>query len=215
MKTALIAGATGLVGGFLLEELLRDNRYAHVVAVTRNRIGMHHPRLLNMVADFNHLTSAGDEIQADDVFCCLGTTIRKVGSQQAFRKVDYDYTLQLAQLTFQQGAKKFLLVSALGANPSSLIFYNRVKGEVENAVMKIGFYACHIFRPSLLLGPRTEKRPGEDAARWFYQVFGRLIPLRYRGIHARTVARAMVYAAHLSQPGIFIHESAEMQSFST
>ncbi|GIV36698.1 MAG: nucleoside-diphosphate sugar epimerase [Cyclobacteriaceae bacterium] len=213
MKTALIAGATGLVGSFLLEDLLMDNRYTYVVAVTRRALHTKHPKLMQVVSDYDHLDDLAEQLKADDVFCCLGTTIRKAGSKQAFRKVDFEYPLKLAQITCKNGARNFLLVTALGANPASKIFYNRVKGEAEEAIRRVGFFAFHIFRPSLLLGNRSEHRTGEAAAKWFYKIFNPVIPLRYKAIHARTVARAMVHFAHTGQPGVFIHESDEIQMF--
>ncbi len=213
MKTALIAGATGLVGAFLLEELLRDNQYAHVVAFSRKPLPINHAKLLTIVADFDRIDEVAAQLTADDVFCCLGTTIRKAGSKQAFKKVDYEYPLKLAQITCKNGARCFLLVTALGANPASKIFYNRVKGQTEEAIRKVGFSACHIFRPSLLLGKRSEHRAGEEAAKWIYKIFDWAIPLRYKAIHAQTVAKAMVHFAHNPQPGVFIHESEELQMF--
>lgn len=213
MKKALIAGATGLVGSYLLDQLLADDNYESVIAVLRKPLNIQHNKLQNIITDFERLEDVAGQLKADDVFCCLGTTIRKAGSQSAFRKVDFDYPLKLAQLTLKNGAQQFLLVSALGADASSRIFYNRVKGEVEEAVRNMGFPALHIFRPSLLLGPRSEQRAAEDAAKWFYKVFGWLIPLRYKAIHARTVARAMQHYAHQLQNGVFVHESDEMQSF--
>jgi uncharacterized protein YbjT (DUF2867 family) len=213
MKRALIAGATGLVGSYVLEQLLSNENYAIVTAITRKPLSIQHNKLQNIVTDFDRLEEIAPQLGVDDVFCCLGTTIRKAGSQPAFRKVDFEYPLKLAQLTSQNGSQKFLLVTALGADASSRIFYNRVKGEVEEAIRNVGFPTLHIFRPSLLLGPRTEHRTAEDAAKWFYRVFGWLIPLRYKAIHAQTVARAMVHYARQPQKGVFIHESDEMQSF--
>ncbi|MCX7638343.1 MAG: oxidoreductase [Cyclobacteriaceae bacterium] len=212
-KRALIAGATGLVGSYLLKLLLEDEGYAKVIAVTRRPLEITRDRLENIVTDFDRLDKVAAQLTTDDVFCCLGTTIRKAGSQANFRKVDFDYPVKLARLTHQQGAKKLLLVSALGADASSRIFYNRVKGETEQAICKTGFEAVHIFRPSLLLGPRNEQRAAEDAAKWFYKIFNRLIPLRYKAIHAHTVARAMLHYAHNPATGVFVHESQEMQSF--
>lgn len=212
-KRALIAGATGLVGSYLLNLLLEDERYTKVIAVTRKPLGVSHNRLENIVTDFDRLDDVAVQLNADDVFCCLGTTLAKAGSQQNFRKVDFGYPVRLAQLTLQHGAKKWLLVSALGADASSRIFYNRVKGETEEAICKTGFETVHIFRPSLLLGPRNEPRAAEDAAKWFYKIFNRLIPLRYKAIHAHTVARAMLHYAHDPATGVFVHESEEMQSF--
>lgn len=213
MKKALIAGATGLVGSYVLDQLLTDANYTAVIAVTRTSLNTQHNKLQHIVTSFDKLDDVAAQLRADDIFCCLGTTIRKAGSQQAFRKVDYDYPIRLARITAANGAEKFLLVSALGADSSSRIFYNRVKGETEEALRSVGFASLHIFRPSLLLGPRTEQRAAEDAAKWFYKVFGWLIPKRYKAIHAQTVARAMLHYAHQPERGVFIHESDEMQSF--
>jgi uncharacterized protein YbjT (DUF2867 family) len=121
--------------------------------------------------------------------------------------------LKLAALTSQLGAKQFLLVSALGADKKSSVYYNRVKGELEDAVSKLDFQTIHIFRPSLLLGPRAEKRPGEEAAKLFYKIFWFLLPDKYKAIHAEKVAKAMRHFAISEQKGVFIHESREMQHY--
>ncbi len=213
MKTALLAGSTGLIGNQLLQMLLHDPYYTTVKAISRKPLSVQHPKLQNIVADFNTLTQHSDALQADDVFCCLGTTIRQAGSQEAFRKVDYDYPLELARLTKNLGATQYLIITALGANAKSGIFYNRVKGEVEKAIERVGFQSYHIFRPSLLLGDRTEKRAGEGAATAVYTALGFLIPLKYKAIDSAKVARGMVHLAKESRPGVFIHESKELQQY--
>lgn len=176
MKTALIAGATGLIGKQLLDLLLADADYEEVKAITRSPLAIDHPKLKNIVISFNELEQQGASLKADDVFCCLGTTIRIAKTKEAFRKVDYDYPLALARVTKSQGASQYLLVSALGADKHSKIFYNRVKGEVEEAIGQVSFRSLHILRPSLLLGERTEERAGEGAATVFFKLFGGLIP---------------------------------------
>jgi len=213
MKTALVAGATGLIGRQLLALLLEDTHYSSVKVISRNPVAITHPKLENRVTDFDRLSEVSNQLKADEVFCCLGTTIRQAGSQRVFRKVDFDYPLELARLTKQVGARIFLLVSALGANKNSRVFYNRVKGEVEEAVGQVGFETLHIFRPSLLLGARTETRPGEDAAKLFYSLFGWMVPLKYKAIDSAKVARAMVQVASRQQAGVFIHESGQLQSY--
>ncbi len=212
-KTALLAGATGLIGKQLLELLFQSDRYSTVKVVSRKPLEAKHGKLQNLVVDFDQLSNHSGTLQADDVFCCLGTTIRKVKTQEAFRKVDYQYPLEVAQIALRQGATQYLLVSALGANARSSIFYNRVKGEVEDAISHLGYQSLHIFRPSLLLGPRTETRSGEEAAKVFYKLFGFLFPLRYKAIESVKVARAMLAFAQTEEPGIFFHESAELQKF--
>lgn len=211
MKTALVAGATGLIGEQLLRLLLQSDQYDKVIALVRREI-TDHPKLEQRTIDL------GDEkdyegLKADDVFCCLGTTIKKAGSKENFRKVDLHYPLILAQAMKHNGAKQYLIVTALGANKNSSIFYNQVKGEVEDAISKIGFDSIHIFRPSLLIGDRKEKRSAEDAAKWFYKVFGFLIPSKYKGINVSKIARAMLALAAEHERGIFIHESDVLQKY--
>lgn len=213
VKTALIAGATGLIGSQLLPLLLNSDRYERVKTLTRSTLHLEHPKLENHIVNFDQLSSSGHLLKADDVFCCLGTTMKKARSKEAFRKVDYTYPLELAKLTKQHGARQYLLVSALGANRDSSIFYNTIKGEVEEAIAAVGFESLHIFRPSLLLGPRKENRSGEDAAKWFYKIFGFLIPAKYQAIDSAKVAKAMLYFAEHDQPGKYMHESPSLQQF--
>lgn len=212
MKTALIAGGTGLIGQQLLQLLLESPRYGKVIALTRHDLP-EHPKLSQIKAEVGNLTEKAESLKADDVFCCLGTTIAKAGSKEKFREIDFDYPFQLAKIIHAAGAKQYMLVSALGANKASSIFYNQVKGEIEEAVAGFGFETVHIFRPSLLLGPRTEKRSGEDAAKFFYKVFGFIIPEKYKAIESAKVARAMLYFASQNKSGNFIHESGELQNF--
>lgn len=213
MKRACLAGATGLVGGYLLQKLLSDESYTSVQALTRRPLTFHHPKLRNLVINFDDLEIQSPHLQADEVFCCLGTTIRKAGSEQAFRKVDYEYPIKLARVAKQAGANAFFLVSALGADKNSWFFYNRIKSETEEGIIGMGFDRTHIFRPSLLLGPRSEKRAGEDAAKVFFQFFGWMVPVKYRAIHAEKVARAMLFHAAQKQNGVFVHESWALQDF--
>lgn len=213
MSRALLAGATGLIGGQLLIRLLESDRYSSVIALSRKPLSLQHSKLRNLVINFDDLEQTSSSLEADDIFCCLGTTMKQAGSKAAFMKVDYEYPLALARLTKALGAKQYLLVSAVGANKSSSIFYNKVKGEVEDDISAVGFNTLHIFRPSLLMGPRSEKRPGEDAGKFLDKYFGFLIPAKYRGIDSLKVANAMLHFASLEQPGIHIHESKSLQKF--
>jgi uncharacterized protein YbjT (DUF2867 family) len=150
----------------------------------------------------------------DDVFCCLGTTIKKAGSQAAFRKVDFTYAYEAAQLAVQQGAEHFLLVSSLGADANSSVFYSRVKGELEIAIAALPFAAVSIFQPSLLLGERAEFRFGERLAEPLAKVLSVFLlgPLRkYRAIEAHTVAAAMIHVAKSPGKGVTIYESDRIQ----
>lgn len=212
MKTALIAGSTGLIGSQLLSLLLQNPAYTKVIALTRVDLPQH-PKLTQVRVDFARLGENSSTIKADDVYCCLGTTMAKAGSKENFYQVDFYFPFLLAKTTRSVGAKKFMLVSALGANKSSSIYYNQVKGEIEEAISSVAFDAVHIFRPSLLLGPRTEKRSAEDAAKFFYKVLGFLIPKKYKAIESIKVARAMQHFASEDKKGIFIHESADLQQF--
>jgi uncharacterized protein YbjT (DUF2867 family) len=212
-RIALVAGSTGLIGNQLLELLLEDSNYSKVIALSRKQLTLSNPKLENIVLEVAQLDSHQQQLKADDVFCCLGTTMKQAGSKAAFRKVDFDYPLQLAKILNQNGARQFLLVSALGANKNSKIFYNQIKGEVEEAITSIGFKGLHIFRPSLLLGPRKEQRSGEDAAKVFYKIFGFLIPKKYQGLESIKVARAMQALATEDLSGKFIYESDELQKY--
>lgn len=213
MRTALIAGATGLVGSELLRLLLEDGYYQSVVAVVRRPMELTHDKLRTVIVNFDNLPESEDQLACDDVFCCLGTTMKQAGSKEAFRKVDHDYPLSLARTTQRKGARTFLLVSALGANQESSFYYNQVKGEVEKAIDEVPFEGYHVFRPSLLLGPRSESRPGEEAAKTFYRWFDFLIPKKYKGVQASNVARAMLHFAKADVGGTHFHPSAELQNF--
>ncbi len=215
MKTALIAGASGLVGSQCLARLLDDPAYARVLALVRRPLPHPHRKLEQHIVEFDRLGAAGTEFPAaDDVFCCLGTTIRQAGSRPAFRQVDFTYVVSLAGLALGRGAKQFLLVSSLGANANSPVFYSRVKGETEAAVTALPFEGRQIFRPSILAGERAEHRPGERAGIMVMRglSFALLGPLRkYRPIGAGTVARAMVRVALAAPRGVNIFESSEIE----
>jgi uncharacterized protein YbjT (DUF2867 family) len=211
MKTALVAGSTGLIGHQLIKLLLASNRYDKVKALTRSELEISHPKLVQLKVDYTKLESYKEDLKADDVFCCLGTTMAKARTKEKFYQVDYTFPFLLSQMSSAQQTKQFLLVSALGADRHASIYYNRVKGELEEAITKLNFQSIHIFRPSLLLGPRAESRPGEDAAKIFYKIFWFLIPDKYKAIRSEQVARAMLHFATREQKGIFIHESRELQ----
>jgi uncharacterized protein YbjT (DUF2867 family) len=205
-RTALIAGATGLVGGHVLGLLLEDPAYTRVVSVSRRPVHTTPAKLEQHIVDFATLPEMPP---ADDAFCCLGTTIRRAGSQEAFRRVDYDYVVSFASAAHRAGARQLLLVSAVGADPAARVFYSRVKGEVEAAVRQMPFEGIQIFRPSLLLGERTEFRLGERVATWFAPVAGLALVgslRRYLPIEAADVARAMVRIAREAPRGPSVFE---------
>ncbi len=216
-KVALIAGASGLVGSHCLQLLLQSPRYNKVISVGRRTLPIQNPKLQQIIVDFNNLEKHRHSLIADDVYCCLGTTIKKAGSKEKFREVDYTYVINLAKITVSHFATQFLVVSALGADAHSRIFYNRVKGEMEQAIKPLPFTAVHIFQPSLLLGEREEMRPGEKAAAVFAKVFGFLFngPLKkYKAIPAKTVAKAMLEAAKQDGGGVLIHSNKQMLYYS-
>jgi uncharacterized protein YbjT (DUF2867 family) len=212
-KTALLVGTTGLSGSQLLELLLVDNNYSKVIAISRKPLEKTNPKLENLVCGLSELESHSSSLKADDVFCCLGTTMKNAKTKEAFRAVDYVAPLAIAKMTKAFGAKKYLLISALGANKNSSIFYNQVKGEVEAAIAEVGFESFHIFQPSLLTGPRNEQRIGEEAAQLFYKIFGFLIPKKFAAIESIKVARAMMAFAKRNDKGVFTHASKEIQNY--
>ena len=214
-RTALLAGATGLVGSHVLQLLLADDTWAHVVTVGRRTTPQRHDKLEQRIVDLGAIAALGDLPHADDVFCCLGTTIKQAGSQQAFRRVDHDFVVGLARAGLRVGASQFLLVSAIGADPESRVFYSRVKGEAEAEVRKLPYRAIQIFRPSLLLGERAEFRLGERIAMMTAPVMPLFLPgrlRRFRPIQAADVARAMVHIAHDAPRGPNVYEYDAMRA---
>lgn len=209
-KTALLAGATGLVGSALLPLLLASDRYDKVITVGRRTEAREHPKLTQLVVEFHQLESLRLRLIADDVYCCLGTTRQQAGSKEAFYEVDYLFVVRLAALTAANFASQFLVVSALGADVASRFYYSRVKGEMEAAVRQTPFRAIHIFRPSLLLGERARPRLGERLGAVFLSLASPLLRgtwRKYQPVPAATVAQAMLRAATKEEHGVHIHSS--------
>ena len=208
MSTLLIAGATGLVGRECLQLALNDPTFTRIVTVTRRPLAgvQPSPRLEPHVVDFARLHERAPPFAVTAILCALGTTIRQAGSQARFREVDHDYVMQLARLGLSQNAQHFLLVSAMGANARSRVFYNRVKGETERDVSALPYRSLTIARPSLLLGDRAELRVGERIG----QMLGWAMPAKYKPIHVRDVAAALIAAAKGNVPGIRVLQSTEM-----
>ncbi|HTL80578.1 MAG TPA: NAD(P)H-binding protein [Bacteroidia bacterium] len=195
-KSAIIFGSTGLVGGFLLQQLLDDDRYGEVKIFVRKPTGNKHHKIEEVVIDFNKLDHYRKEVKADEVFVCLGTTIRAAGSQEAFRRVDYEFVRWCAVCAKENGVKNFFVVSSLGAFAESANFYYKVKGEMEKAVSVLGFEKCVIARPSMLLGKRKEFRFTELLGKVVMTLFSPITPPKYKAIHARRVAKALIVAAN-------------------
>ena len=197
-RTALIAGASGLVGSHLLGVLLEDDAWDKVISVGRRTLDRSHPKLEQLIAPFPQI---GDVPAADDVFSCLGTTIKVAGSQDAFRAVDHDAVVALATAGHRVGAGQFLHVTALGAAADSRIFYNRVKGETERDVAASGIPTTIAFRPSMIDGARPDaNRPGESIGLVAMRAVGPLLG-RYRPNRASDIALAMVREAKVGTPG--------------
>lgn len=214
-RVALVAGATGLVGREILAALLADKRYTAVHCVGRRPLAISHPKLFDHVLDFQHLSNLPGIAHVDDVFIALGTTIKVAGSQAAFRAVDFAAVLALARAGKAAGASKLGVVSAMGASAASAVFYNRVKGEMEQALAQLGYRALVIARPSMLAGdrdalaqaPRPAEKLGLLAMAWLKP----LIPANYRSIAATQVAQALLGAVHSTEQGTRVLLSGEMQ----
>lgn len=212
-KTALVAGATGLIGREILQFLLNADEYDKVTAIVRRSMEIDHPKLNERIVDFDQLDQYQEVFAADDVFCCLGTTIKKAKTKDAMWKIDVDYPVAIARLASSQGAKKFLLVSSMNANPKSPIFYSKMKGRLEEEIKQIPFVTTAIFRPSLLLGERDEFRLGERSAAAIFTMVPFLFagPFRkYKAIQGRTVASAMYQVAQMDAKGLTIYPSEKI-----
>ena len=211
MKTCLVAGASGLIGSALVKLLLETPEYSQVHILVRNPLELVHPNLIQHPIDYTHLGPASLDFEVNDAFCALGTTIGKAGSKSAFYSVDHDYVIAFANKALSLGSTGCFVVSSMGALASSTIFYNKVKGEMEEDLKKLDFPKLGIFRPSLLLGPRQEKRIGEKFAGWMMNAFDFMIPLKYKAIHVDKVAKKMVEVALKEENGIRIFESDQLQ----
>ena len=211
-KTAIIAGVSGLIGQSLIQMLLNSKDYGQVIALVRKPLGIQHEKLKELTVNFDHLADLGDFPDADDIFCTLGTTIKKAGSQEAFYTVDFTYPMELAKRGLKANAKRYFLVTALGSNKKSSNFYSRVKGELEDKISFLHYRTIYIFKPSLLRGDREENRPGEKVA----QAVMRIIPFigpwkKYRPIHVDKVADAMMKVSRQEDKGCYFYQSEIMQ----
>lgn len=214
MKVMLL-GASGLTGSKVLEGLLEREEVSSVVAPVRRALPLNHEKLHQYEVDFDRLDEHCDLFAVDVIVCCLGTTIRKAGSRKQFRKVDYGYPMKAAELGRANGAQVFVLMSAIASSSSSTVFYNRVKGELEDGLKSLSYPCLAIYQPSLLLGDRDEHRTAESLGIKAMPFINRALigPLeKFRGIEAATVALAMVNEVcaldqqELSQPSVRIHE---------
>ncbi|KRF19477.1 NAD(P)H-binding protein [Paenibacillus sp. Soil787] len=218
-KTAIVAGGSGLVGRELIKLLLEDQAYTKVIALVRKNMQISHlsgkEKLVQIVTDFSNLDALIEPsiMEHAHVFCTLGTTIKKAGSQEQFRKVDLAYPMKLGQMASTGKADVFAIVTAMGANRKSSIFYNQVKGEVEEGLRELKLRALYMLRPSLILGDRDETRWGE---KWGSVVSRAISPLMigrlrtYRPIHAKTIAKGLIKSAESGQIGAHVLLSAQI-----
>lgn len=218
MRKALFVGASGLVGGHLLSLILADSYWESVTSLVRKPTFHQGEKLNQIQVDFDQLDESLFESfgRVDDIFCCLGTTIKKAGSEEVFKRVDLEYPLQVARLGLGIDANQFLVITALGADRNSGIFYSRTKGELEAALADLKYQGLCIFRPSLLLGDREEHRLGESIAGFASQAMGFLLVgglRKYKPISALAVARSMLDSAKRNLPGIHYIESDTMQAY--
>ena len=212
--TATLVGATGLIGSYLLEELLNDPYFDTVRILIRRPLDITHSKLEKKIVDFNDSDSLLVALSNSDVlFCTIGSTMKKVkGDKEAYRKIDFDIPVKLARFCKMTGCEKFILVSSAGANSKSRNFYQRLKGETDEAVKSIGLKTVHIMRPSLLLGERKEFRPGENIGKAIMTSLSFLIPAKYKAIQGKDVAKVMLVLAKKNDEGIFVHENREIRN---
>ena len=209
MTTAWVAGASGLVGGELLRLLLADAAYEKVVSVGRRTIAATSPKLTQVKVDFADVSTFESLPSADVAFCCLGTTLKKAGSRDAFRAIDHDAVITFARAAHEAGAKVLVHVSSLGADRRSRAFYASVKGEVEEALTGLGFESVYALRPSILDGDRAESRPLERVGLAFARALGPVLG-KYRPTEATAVARTMVAKARAKEPGAHVVEAGQI-----
>lgn len=216
-KTALVFGASGLVGGFCLHHLLSSPIYKKVISFGRKKLPVQNDKLIQHIIDFERLDEIQNLIQGNDLFYCIGTTIKKAGSQAVFRKIDFEYPKAIAHIALNNGVSQFILVSAADANSKSKVFYNQVKGELEDEIRSLSFWATHILRPSILLGERKELRPLERVGMILGQgidaILGSLLG-RYQPVKAEDVAKAMIAAAQKLEKGTYKYYSDQLRELS-
>ncbi|TAH09437.1 MAG: oxidoreductase [Sphingobacteriia bacterium] len=209
-RTALLLGATGLTGGLLLDLLLASDQYTKVIIYVRKSIQKQHPKLVEQIINYDAIDTAVD---ADDVFCCLGTTIKIAKTKEAFEKVDLHYPLKIASLQQKAGSKQYLVVSAMGANAKSSIFYSRTKGLMEEGLAAIGFNGLYLFRPSFIVGNRKEERMGEKIGIIISTILSPImigLLRNYRPVKAADIAASMLKHALSGQTGKEVILSGEI-----
>jgi hypothetical protein len=218
-RVALIAGASGLTGSFCLDYLLNETEFTEVISVGRSYLEKQHPKLKQIIADpaqgTDHLTDIIGDLDFHDVFCCLGTTMKKAGSKENFMKVDFDYPVLLANIAKIKGAFGFHVVSAMGADKKSFFFYNQVKGMMEEEIMKLEIPNTNILRPSIIDGERKESRPGEKIGLAVAKLISPLLISslkKYRPTRAKAIGFALVEMATKGIKGLSILDSEQIEN---
>jgi uncharacterized protein YbjT (DUF2867 family) len=214
MKTALVFGSTGLIGNLLVEELIKSGKYLKVKTFVRQSTGVAESSVEEIVTDFSDKGVLSSKIVGDDMYVCLGTTIRKAGSVANMEKIDRDLPVSLAAIAVSNGVKRIAVVSSIGAGSGSSNYYLRIKGEMEESILRLGFETISIVRPSMLLGERKERRAGEMVGKIAMKVFQPVMAgkfRKYRAIHGRDVAKAMIALLSLEGSMKRIYESDELQ----
>ncbi len=212
-KKALVLGASSLVGRYLLKLLLQDDAYDEVTVYARRHIKAVHNKLVEKIIEPQSFDSS---VNADDVFCCIDSTIKKAGSQSAFEQSDLDFPLKVAKLQKENGSSKFLLISSRNANVNSNKIYDQVKGKTEDAIKKLGFSSLYIFRPALVTGSKKEEAFRQKIKNFLFKVANPLLigPLKkYRSVSAKALGRAMIYYAIKKEPATKIVLSNEIKEF--
>lgn len=215
MKKAIVFGASGFIGSFLLAYLLDDPYYEEVIIVVRKPLDIHHPKLTTLVGDFASLPSLRERLIGDDVFIALGTTQKNTPDKVLYYQVDHDYPIRAATLAKENGASSVLLVSAVGPDLQSKVFYLRTKAETERDLAALGYSHTHIFRPSMLMGNRKEKRPLEKFLIGLFRIINPLFAgslSKYRGIEGKDLAKAMVAAAKNTDVRFKIYEWKDIRA---
>lgn len=215
-KSAIILGATGLIGGHLMNELEKDDRFRSLTVLSRRPVEFAHPKVKVKVVDFQDENSFRSAIEpCDCIFSAIGTTNRKVdGDEDAYRKIDFDIPVNAARYAAEEGVNYFGLVSSVGADHTSSNFYLKLKGEIEKAIHQVAIPNIAVFRPSMLLGNRDESRPAERIGQVFMNTFSFLIPSNYKPIDSKKVAEAMIAATDLDESGFHIYHYKEIVALS-
>lgn len=211
-QTAVVLGATGLIGSSLVEQLLADDTFSTVRVLVRRPIAIQHPKLEVLITDFTDYDAYRKNLGTGDcIFSCVGTTNANVkGDKLLYRSIDFDIPVNAARFGKEAGFKQFLLVSAIGADARSRFFYTRLKGEVEEMIAGYKFKSFHVFRPSFLVGRKQSERTGETLLTSLFRVFSFLIPSNYKAISGASVAKAMLTAAKQEKEGLSVYYYNEM-----